>query len=290
MHLVRSLFENVGTIEDSMKTLARRHDIVDRPGAPALVVCRGQIVFEDVWFGYGADSDMYRGFNLRIAPGEKFGLVGPSGSGKTTLMHLLLRLYEPRRGRIVIDNQDIATVQLESLWRQIAVAPQEASFLDGTIGANIALGRPDADHGDVERATRLAVAHDFVARLREDDGRAGFLFEVGERGARLSGGERQRIALARIFLKNAPIVLLDEATASLDAATEAMVHDNIATAMAGRTVIAITHRVAALSAFDRLIVLDGGRIVGDGTPAELAATNTVYAKLLRGSRQDAEIV
>src|SRR5215204_1426861 len=221
MQTVRGVFENVGVIQESMETIARPHAIVDAPGAEALEVRRGEVRFENVSFHYGREDGIIDDLSFTIRPGEKVGLVGASGAGKTTIASLMLRLHDLEGGRIVIDGQDIAAVTQDSLRRQIAVVTQDTSLLHRSIRDNIGYGRPEASGQEIERAARLAHAHDFIMQLEDHKGRHGYEAHVGERGVKLSGGQRQRIAIARVILKDAPILILDEATSALDSEIEA---------------------------------------------------------------------
>ncbi|CAA2103719.1 Putative multidrug export ATP-binding/permease protein [Methylobacterium bullatum] len=280
MQTVRGIFENVGVIQESMQTISRPHGIVDRPDARTLAVGGGDIRFDRVGFRYGDGTpSVIQDFSLHIRPGEKVGLVGISGAGKTTLTALLLRLHDIQNGRILIDGQDIAGVTQESLRGAIAMVTQDTSLLHRSIRDNIAYGRPDATLEEIQRAARLAEADGFIAGLVDNKGRTGYDAQVGERGVKLSGGQRQRIAIARVILKNAPILILDEATSALDSQVEAAIQDSLDTLMQGKTVLAIAHRLSTIAALDRLIVIDAGRIVEEGTHAELIRTGGLYARL-----------
>jgi ATP-binding cassette subfamily B multidrug efflux pump len=279
MQTVRGVFENIGVVQESMETIARPHAIVDAPEAKPLRVARGEIRFEHVTFHYGREDGIIEDLSFVIRAGEKVGIVGASGAGKTTLTSLLLRLHDLESGRILIDGQDIAQVTQDSLRRQIAVVTQDTSLLHRSIRDNIAYGRPDASEAEIERAARLAHTHDFILAQEDHRGRRGYDAHVGERGVKLSGGQRQRIAIARVILKDAPILVLDEATSALDSEIEAIIQDALSTLIEGKTVIAIAHRLSTIAALDRLIVLDQGRIVEEGTHADLLHRNGVYARM-----------
>jgi len=277
VHVVRQVLDSIATIRDSLATLGAPHDVVDQPQAPRLAVRRGEIEFRGVRFRYGHDRPLFEHFNLHVAPGERIGVVGPSGAGKTTIENLLLRFYDAESGQILIDGQNIAEVTQDSLHQQIAVVPQEPSLIHGSIRDNIGYGREGATDADVERAARKAQAHAFIVGLKDANGRCGYDCWVGERGARLSRGERQRIALARVILKDTPIVLLDEATSSLDVAIEAKIA--IADLFRGKTMLVISHRLSTLAALDRLIVIDHGTIVEQGSHRQLVSAGGLYANL-----------
>ncbi|MHA1554267.1 MAG: ABC transporter ATP-binding protein, partial [Alphaproteobacteria bacterium] len=278
---VAHLFEQIGTVQDGVGTIAQPVTITDHPQATELSVPRGEIRFEHAMFHYGRQTEVIRDFSLAIRPGEKIGLVGRSGAGKSTLVNLLLRFYDLEGGRITIDGQDIATVTQTSLRRQIGMVTQDTSLLHRSVRDNIMYGRPEADEEAMETAARLAHADEFIPGLTDSRGREGFDAHVGERGVKLSGGQRQRIAIARIFLKDAPILALDEATSALDSEIEAKIQESLYRLMEGKTVIAIAHRLSTIAAMDRLVVLDQGRIVEIGSHDELLAENGVYAALWR---------
>ena len=276
---VTSIFENVGVVQDSMRSIAVPRQRPDAPGARALVVKRGAIAFEGVRFGYGTQRGVLHGLDLSIAAGERIGLIGQSGAGKSTLVNLLLGFYAPEAGRIVIDGQDIAGVTQESLRAQIGMVTQDTSLLHRSIRENIRYGRPSAPEPEVVDAARRAHALDFIQTLEDWNGRRGMDAQVGERGVKLSGGQRQRVAIARVILKDAPILVLDEATSALDSEVENAIQEQLDGLMEGRTVIAIAHRLSTIARMDRLVVLDAGRIVEQGTHAALLARGGAYAKL-----------
>jgi ATP-binding cassette subfamily B multidrug efflux pump len=279
MQVLRNIFENIGTVQEAMETIAKPHGLVDAPGADRLTVAKGEIRFENVTFHYGKGSGVIDGLNLTIRPGEKVGLIGPSGAGKSTIVSLLLRLYDVESGRILIDGQDIARVSQDTLRAAIGVVTQDNALLHRSIEDNIAYGRPGSQQDDILRAATLAQAEPFIRTLTDSDGRAGYAARVGERGVKLSGGQRQRIAIARVLLKDAPILVLDEATSALDSEIEAAIQDSLTKLMEGKTVIAIAHRLSTIAALDRLVVLDQGRVVEEGSHAELVARGGLYARL-----------
>jgi len=281
MQTIRGVFENIGVVQESMDTIARPHAVVDVASRKRLTVTHGAIRFDAVTFHYGREDGVIANLSFAIVPGEKVGIVGASGAGKTTITSLLLRLHDLEGGRILIDGQDIAGVTQDSLRRHIAMVTQDTSLLHRSIRDNIAYGRPEATEAEIERAARLAHAHDFILGLEDHKGRRGYQAHVGERGVKLSGGQRQRIAIARVILKDAPILVLDEATSALDSEIEAAIQDALATLMEGKTVIAIAHRLSTIAALDRLIVLDQGRIVEEGTHADLLRRGGLYARLWR---------
>lgn len=273
------LFENIGTVNDGMATLSKPHTILDKPQALPLKVTRGEIKFEHVDFSYEAGKPLLNGFNLNIKPGEKVGLIGRSGAGKSTIVNLLLRFYEPQSGTISIDGQTVDSVTQESLRAQIGLVTQDTSLLHRSVRDNIIYGRPDATEAEMIFAAERAEAAGFIPNLSDAKGRRGYDAHVGERGVKLSGGQRQRIAIARVMLKDAPILLLDEATSALDSEVEAAIQESLDKMMEGKTVIAIAHRLSTIAAMDRLIVLDKGRIIEEGSHTELLAKQGLYAKL-----------
>ncbi len=278
---VTAIFENVGVVQEGMMTIARPIALTDRPQARTLAVSRGEIRFEEVRFGYGRETGVIDGLTLTVKPGEKIGLIGRSGAGKSTLVNLLLRFFDLEGGRILIDGQDVSEVTQESLRAQISVVTQDTSLLHRSIGENIRYGRPDASDEEVIAAAKLAHADEFVLGLEDWKGRRGYEAQVGERGVKLSGGQRQRIAIARVILKDAPILVLDEATSALDSEVEEAIQQSLGTLMAGKTVIAIAHRLSTIARMDRLVVLDRGRIVEQGTHQELLRLGGAYAALWR---------
>ena len=273
------LFENIGTVNDGMATLSKPHTILDKPQALPLKVTRGEIKFDHVDFSYEAGKPLLNGFNLNIKPGEKVGLIGRSGAGKSTIVNLLLRFYEPQSGTISIDGQNVDSVTQESLRAQIGLVTQDTSLLHRSVRDNIIYGRPDATEAEMISAAERAEAAGFIPNLSDAKGRRGYDAHVGERGVKLSGGQRQRIAIARVMLKDAPILLLDEATSALDSEVEAAIQESLDKMMEGKTVIAIAHRLSTIAAMDRLIVLDKGRIIEEGSHTELLAKQGLYAKL-----------
>ncbi len=286
---VTNVFENVGVVQEGMLTIARPITLLDQVDAPELQVPRGEIRFDDVRFGYGRETSIgddgeqryavIDGLSLVVKPGEKIGLIGRSGAGKSTIVNLLLRFFDLEGGRILIDGTDIAMVTQESLRAQISVVTQDTSLLHRSIGDNIRYGKPSATHAEIVRAAELAHADGFIETLEDWKGRHGYDAHVGERGVKLSGGQRQRVAIARVILKDAPILVLDEATSALDSEVEAAIQSSLDTLMAKKTVIAIAHRLSTIARMDRLIVIDDGRIVEQGSHDELLRLGGHYAAL-----------
>ncbi|MCC7252064.1 ABC transporter ATP-binding protein, partial [Hyphomicrobium sp.] len=276
---VAGIFENIGVVHEGMQTIARDYEVVDHPGARRLVVPRGEIRFDNVRFHYGKVKSVLEEVSLTIRPGEKVGIVGRSGAGKSTLVNLLLRFYDVEAGRILIDGQDISEVTQESLRANIGLVTQDTSLLHRSVMDNILYGRPEAGLAEATAAAKRAHAHEFILGLEDLNNRHGYDAHVGERGVKLSGGQRQRIAIARVLLKNAPILVLDEATSALDSEVEAAIQESLSELMAGKTVIAIAHRLSTIAAMDRLIVMDGGRIVVQGSHTELLRKGRLYASL-----------
>ncbi|MGP1256870.1 MAG: ABC transporter ATP-binding protein [Kiloniellales bacterium] len=277
--LGQGISEALGTIRDAMPVLTTPPTITDQPDAKPLALTEGAIIFDRVRFGYKQGKTVIDDLSLAIEPGEKVGLVGLSGAGKSTLVNLLLRLYDVEGGVVRIDGQDVRHVTQESLRAQIGVITQDVALLNRSVFENIRYGSPDAPLEDVITAARMAEAHTFIADLRDGEGRRGYDAHVGERGIKLSGGQRQRIAIARVMLKNAPILVLDEATSSLDSEAEATIQAELADLMAGKTVLAIAHRLSTIAALDRIVVMRDGQVMESGTPDDLLKRDGLYARL-----------
>ncbi len=276
---VSALFENIGTVVDGMNTISNDVEVKDVPNAQSLSVSQGAIQFNQVDFNYSGEKAVFKQLNLDIKPGEKVGIVGRSGAGKSTLVNLLLRFYDVNQGKICIDGQDISQVEQESLRQHIGMITQDTSLLHRSIKENILYGDPDADMDAVIHAAKQAHAHEFISELKDEQGNRGYDVEVGERGVKLSGGQRQRVAIARVLLKNAPILIMDEATSALDSEVESAIQENLEALMEGKTVIAIAHRLSTIAAMDRLIVMDQGQIIEQGSHQELLSQDGVYAQL-----------
>ncbi len=287
MWTISGIFENIGVVHEGMATISKPQTVLDNAGAKPLDVPHGEIRFDAIRFHYGTAKGMPGGepdrvidnLSFTIKPGEKVGLVGRSGAGKSTLVNLLLRFYDLEAGRVMIDGQDIGSVAQDSLRAKIGLVTQDTSLLHRSVRDNILYGRPDASEADVMAAAKRAQAHSFIPGLEDMKGRTGYDAHVGERGVKLSGGQRQRIAIARVLLKNAPILILDEATSALDSEVEAAIQESLRTLMSGKTVIAIAHRLSTIAAMDRLIIMDEGRIIEDGSHAELLRAGGLYASL-----------
>ena len=279
LRTITSLFEQFGTVQNGISTISKPNTVVDAPEAKPLKLTQGAIEFENMSFQYSDENHVIEQVQLKIKPGEKVGLVGRSGAGKSTLVNLLLRFYDVHSGRILIDDQDIAKCTQQSLRSNIAMVTQDTSLLHRTVRDNIRYGNPDATEEEVIRAAKLAEVDQFLPQLVDPHGNRGYDALVGERGVKLSGGQRQRIAIARVILKNAPILVLDEATSALDSEVEQAIQSQLTSLMKGKTVIAIAHRLSTIAAMDRLIVMDAGTILEQGTHQDLLASGGLYAQL-----------
>lgn len=276
---VWSIFQQVGSVREALRTIAQPLTIPNSDHLPNLKISGGAITVTDAHHHYGKGKGGLNGINLSVEPGERIGLVGPSGAGKSTLVNLILRFYEAERGKILIDGQDLAHVNQDSLRDAIGMVSQQAALLNRSVRDNIALGQADISQAQIEDAALKAQAHDFITDLADSEGRTGYDAHVGERGVKLSGGQRQRIALARVFIKDAPILILDEATSALDSQIEAEIQTTLHRVMQGKTVIAIAHRLSTIAQMDRIVVIENGRIVEDGTHRDLLEAGALYTTL-----------
>ena len=277
-YVLMTIYSNFGEIEDGVRTLSKPYDLEDKKNAQAIKIKKGEVNFQNVSFAYDRDIGGVKNISLCINPGEKVGLVGASGAGKSTLLSLLLRLYDPERGIVQIDNQNLSNVTQESLRKQIGMVTQETALFNRSAKDNILYGNSSASFKTLVEASKKAEAHNFILDLQDHQGRKGYEAHLGEQGVKLSGGQKQRIALARAILKDAPILVLDEATSALDSEVEASIQNALELVMDGKTVLAIAHRLSTLSKMDRIIVMDKGKIVENGTHQELLNLRGLYAK------------
>jgi len=277
----REIRQSVTDLEHIEGLMALRPEVADRPDAVPLKVTEGAVRFEDVRFAYDERRPLVSGLDFALEGGQKLGIVGPTGAGKSTIVRLLFRFYDAKDGVVSIDGQDIRAVTQASLRAQIGLVPQDTVLFNDTIEANIAYGRPGASRAAIEEAARMAQIHDFIESLPD-----GYLSLVGERGLKLSGGEKQRVAIARVLLKNPPILILDEATSALDSGTERSLQEALARAATGRTTLVIAHRLSTITDADQIIVMEEGRVVERGRHGELVAMGGLYAELWQ--RQQAE--
>jgi ATP-binding cassette subfamily B protein len=267
-------FEYVGNVANGVHTIVRPHELIDIPGAHPSPITRGAITFEDVTFGYPGGATLFDHLSVSIPAGQRVGLVGSSGSGKSSFVSLILRMYDPQQGRICVDGIDIRSMTQDSLHAQVSLIPQDPSLFHRTLMENIRYGRIEATDEEVFDAARRAHAHEFISQMKE-----GYHSMVGERGVKLSGGQRQRIAIARVVLKNAPVLILDEATSSLDSITEQAIQETLDDVMVGKTVVVVAHRLSTIAHLDRILVFERGRIIEDGSHAELLAKGGAYHRL-----------
>jgi ATP-binding cassette subfamily B protein/ATP-binding cassette subfamily B multidrug efflux pump len=279
MFNINGLIRNFATVQDATGVISVEPTISDAEDAAEIPRAEGDLRFGDVSFHYGKGGGIIEGLSFHIRPGERVAIVGPSGAGKTTIVNLALRIFDIEKGRILLDGNDIRKLTQASLRAQFGVVSQEPLLMHRSIRDNIAYGRPGASEAEIVHAAKRASAHGFILNVTDPKGRKGYEAHVGERGVKLSGGQRQRIAIARMILKDAPILVLDEATSALDSEIEAAIQENLAQMMEGKTVIAIAHRLSTIAALDRLIVVDGGRIVEEGTHDELVRRGGLYAQL-----------
>jgi ATP-binding cassette, subfamily B, bacterial len=268
------LFEALGNVSEGVSTIFKPHELSDHSEARDREIARGSIEFSDVHFRYAEGANVFSGLSLTIPAGQRVGLVGLSGSGKSTFVSLLLRLYDPQGGTIKIDGHDLRSMTQDSLHRQVGLIPQDPTLFHRTLRENIRYGRTGATDAEVEEAARRAHAHEFIAGMPE-----GYDAMVGERGVKLSGGQRQRIAIARVMLKDAPLLVLDEATASLDSLTEVAIQAALDDAMEGKTVVVIAHRLSTIAHLDRILVFSRGQVIEDGSHQELLSRCGAYAEL-----------